>query len=134
MVALRLAAVVALAACGAGRAPAPKVVALNSAPGELVDIDAALVADHVTIVDFWAAWCAACDRIDAMLMADIADEPAIVVRRVDVGEGRTPVARAYQVGALPHLRIFDRERRLRYVLVGNDTLRTAELAKSLLAE
>jgi thiol-disulfide isomerase/thioredoxin len=112
----------------------PFVADLNHAPGELVDIDAFLVEGAVTIVDFHADWCAACDRIEAMLLSDLASSDDIVIRRVDVGAGRTPVARAYNIGVLPHLRLFDTHRRLRYVLVGNDTLRTAELARSLAAE
>ena len=131
----RIAVVIAVATgCGGGAVHPPQVVAINRTAGEMADVDGALVAEHVTIVDFWASWCGACDRIDAMLLADIADEPRIVVRKVDVGEGQTPVARAYDVGTLPHLRIFDRHRRLRYVLVGNDAIRTAELARALLDE
>jgi len=126
-----------LAGCpapSASGAAVPKYADLNHAPGEMVEIEAYLVPGRVTIVDFRADWCGACDRIEAMLRADLASDDAIVVRRVDVGAGSTPVARAYQVGALPHLRIFDRDRRMRYVLVGNDAIRTAELARGLLAE
>jgi thiol-disulfide isomerase/thioredoxin len=136
----RLAAVVAIAGCGAstpptgaGAADVPKVVQLNRT-GELIDVDAELVPDHVTVVDFWAAWCEACNTVEARLMSEISAEPAIVIRKVDVGDGTTPVARAYQIGALPHFRIFDRERRLRYVLVGNDTLQAGELARALVTE
>ena len=88
----------------------------------------------MTIVDFHAAWCGACDKIEAMVLADIKDEDDIVLRRVDVGVGRTPVAEHYDIGGLPHVEIYDRQRNVRYVLVGNDTLRTAEVARSLRAE
>jgi thiol-disulfide isomerase/thioredoxin len=123
--------VAVVASCG-GAAPVPRVLDLNRT-GEYVDVTPHLVAGMVTIVDFRADWCAACDKVLAMVLADLGDAP-VVIRRVDVGEGGTPVARAYDVGVLPHLRLFDRNRRLRYILVGNDTLRTAELARVLLAE
>ena len=46
----------------------------------------------------------------------------------------TPIAQAYKIGALPHFRIYDKHRRLRHILVGNDTLAAADLARQLLAE
>ena len=84
-----------------------------------------------TIVDFWATWCAACHRLDAALRAALVDQPGVVIRRVDIGEPDSEVARAYQIGALPHLRLYDRSRRLRYVLVGADTDDAAALAIEL---
>jgi hypothetical protein len=121
--------------CGgaAPRGDVPRVLDINAAPGAYVDVTPHLVAGMVTIVDFRADWCAACDKVEAMVLADLGDAP-VVIRRIDVGEGATPVARAYDVGGLPHHRLFDKRRHLRYVLVGNDTLRTAELARALLAE
>jgi thioredoxin 1 len=119
-----------LAACaGAAHAPARE---LQLAPaGVMVDVEAATVEDHVTIVDFWATWCAACHRLDAALRAALVDQPGVVIRRVDIGEPDSEVARAYQIGALPHLRLYDRSRRLRYVLVGADTDDAAALAIEL---
>ena len=126
-------AVVALGCGGAGRR-APLVLDLNHAPGELVDVRANTVGGMITIVDFHAEWCGACKKIEAMVLADIEDDGDIVLRRVDVGVGRTPVAEKYDIGALPHVEIYDRRRELRFVLVGNDTLRTAEVARSLRVE
>jgi thiol-disulfide isomerase/thioredoxin len=132
----RIVVVVAVSACGAPRTTTPDVpkVAQLNRTGELVDIDAELVTGVVTVVDFWADWCAACTTVEARLMSEIGDLPAIVIRKIDVGDGSTPVARAYKIGALPHYRIFDRERRLRYVLVGNDTLQAGALARELANE
>ena len=135
-----LAAAALVAACGAAGAPAPappapppRTVQLN-APGAAVDIEAHVVPGYVTVVDFWAEYCGACIVVSGMLAVQIASEPRILVRKVDVGEGSTPVARAYQIGALPHFRIYDKHRRLRHVLVGNDCVGAADLAKQLLAE
>jgi thiol-disulfide isomerase/thioredoxin len=91
-------------------------------------------AGYVTVVDFWAEWCGACTIMAGMLAVQIANEPRVIVRKVDVGEGSTAVARAYDISALPHFDIYDRKRRLRYVLVGNDCTRAPELARQLLAE
>jgi hypothetical protein len=131
--AVALAVAAAAASCG-GAPPVPLVLDLNRAPGELVDVEANAVPGMITIVDFHAAWCRACDKIEAMVLADLEHGEDIVLRRVDVGAGRTPVAEAYDVGILPHMKIYDRLRRLRYVLVGNDTLRAVEIARGLRAE
>ena len=56
------------------------------------------------------------------------------IRKVDVGDGFTPIAKHYQIGALPHFRIVDKKGVVRYVLVGNDTLKAPELAKQLANE
>jgi len=112
---------------------AEKVVQLNR-PGEAVDVEAALPVGHVVIVDFWAEWCGACKVLEAKFMAEIADEPRVVVRRVDVGDGDTPAAQRYEVGALPHVRIYDGTKALRFVLVGNDVTTTAARAMELVRE
>jgi thiol-disulfide isomerase/thioredoxin len=139
----RAAAIAAAAACGCGSAGAPPTAAPGSPPprtvqlnatGAVVDVEAAVVSEHVTVVDFWAEYCGACIVVSGMLAVQIASEPRILVRKVDVGEGPTPVAQAYKIGALPHFRVYDKHRRLRHVLVGNDCVGAADLAKQLLAE
>ena len=144
-----LAALVTGSACGPAAAPAPaapaassvapaprrpdKIVQLN-APGAAVDVVAALPAGYVTVVDFWSQSCEACGPLGQRLEAGVADEPRVVIRKVDVGDGDTPVAAAYQIAALPHFFIYDKQRRLRYDLVGPDCLAAARYARELAAE
>jgi len=124
--------VVAVAACASNhRMPVPIVDALNRVPGELVDVEAGTVDGMITIVDFRADWCKSCDRLENMVVTDIESDHDIILRTVDVGDGDTPVARAYDIHGLPHVNIYDRDRRLRQVLVGDDTIRTVEVARSL---
>ena len=58
----------------------------------------------------------------------------MLIRKIDVGDGFTPVARAYDIGALPHFRVFDKHQRLRFVLEGNDTVKASDIAKQLASE
>jgi len=118
-------------------APAPrgpdKIVQLN-APGAAVDVAAALPAGYVTVVDFWSQSCEACGPLGQRLETGVADEPRVVIRKVDVGDGDTPVAAAYQIAALPHFFIYDKQKRLRYDLIGPDCLAAARYARELAAE
>jgi thiol-disulfide isomerase/thioredoxin len=114
--------------------PVPdKVVDLNTA-GELVDVEASFVPGYVVVVDFWAEWCGACKVMEAALMEAIADEPRVLVRKVDVGDGDTPVAAHYQIGPLPHLRVYDTHGELRYLLKSNDALEAGAKALQVLRE
>jgi len=131
---------IALVACGHAGVQAPgapaapaKTVQLN-APGEPVDIAAVLPAGYVTVVDFWSESCHACVTLGGMLAVGVAKEPQIVVRKIDVGDGITPVARAYNIAALPHYLIYDKLRRLRYDLVGSDCEQASVYARQLAAE
>jgi thiol-disulfide isomerase/thioredoxin len=112
--------------------PPEKVVQLN-ADGQLVDIEASFVPGYVTVVDFWASWCKACKVMEKELMARVGDEPRIIVRKVDVGDGDTPVAEHYGIGALlPHLRVYDTQGVLRYTLIGKEAIMTGEKALEVL--
>jgi len=115
------------------RAP-PKSLQVNQ-PGVPVDIEQAVVPGYVTVIDFWAEWCGACHVVGDMLASGVAREPKILIRKVDVGaDAFTPVAEAYQIGALPHYRLYDKHGKMRYVLVGNDCTKASEIAKQLAVE
>jgi hypothetical protein len=130
--------VLAVAACGAhvaepAASPPAKSIELN--PGAaMVDVDAAVVPGFVTVVDFWSASCGACTVLGGMLAVGVAQQDRVVIRKVDVGDGFTQVAKANRINALPHFRVYDAHRRLRYDLVGNDCLTAPDLARALAAE
>jgi thiol-disulfide isomerase/thioredoxin len=126
-------ALLALGVLGCGHAAPPKTVQLN-APGAVVNIEAALVAGYVTVVDFWSETCEPCHVATAKLTAGVAADPEIRIVKVDVGDGVSPVAAAYEIGALPHYRIYDKHKRLRYFLVGKDCLDATAMARALVAE
>jgi thiol-disulfide isomerase/thioredoxin len=138
---LALAATIGLVACAsapvvATRAASPrpdKTVQLN-APGAPVDVVAALPAGYVTVVEFWSETCHACVELGGLLAVGVARDPRVVIRKIDVGDGFTPVAAAYQIDALPHFLIYDKRKRLRYDLVGTDCRQASAYALQLAAE
>jgi hypothetical protein len=127
-------ALVFVAACSGAAGPPPVKEAQLNATGAMVDVKAALVPGYVTIVDFWSESCAACTEVAAKVDVGIANQPKVIVRKIDVGDGFTAVAHAYDINALPHYNVYDPKQRLRYVLVGSDCLRAPDLARELLAE
>ncbi len=134
----RVVVVLALVACGHPHATAPqpepeKSVQINQ-PGEPVSVDAHLVPGYVTVVDFWGAHCGACVIVGGMLAVGVAQQPRVLIRKVDVGDGFTQVAKDYDISALPHYRVYDKHKRLRYDLVGNDCLKAPDIARELVAE
>ncbi len=134
---MRAALLAVLFGCGhpipAPRAEAPKSVQLNK-PGEPVELEPALASGYVTVVDFWSESCGACTIVGGMLAVQVAYAPDVLIRKIDVGDGFTAVAKQFKIGALPHYNVYDKARRLRYVLVGNDCLKAPEIAKQLAAE
>ena len=132
-------ALVLVLACKQAQAPhAPaampqKSVQLNK-PGEPIDLARHLVPGYVTVVDFWGEHCGACTVVTGHLAVGVAKDDRVLIRKIDVGDGFTQVAKDHDITALPHYRIYDKRGRLRYDLVGNDCLQAAKLAKQLAAE
>lgn len=116
-------------------APAPvtaeKVKIVNE-PGQYVALEDILVPGVVTVVDFYADWCGACMVMEEKLLEATADEPRIVLRKINIADTDTDVARKYDIGPLPHLRIYGPDGKLAHVLVGNQALQAADLSRELL--
>lgn len=124
-----------LAACATTPAGPPPVKILQvNQTGEQVELAHVLVPGYVTIVDFWSQSCGACVIVGDKVTTAIAGQPRVIMRKIDVGDGFTPVAKSFEIEALPHYNVYDRRQRLRYILVGNDCLRAPDLARALVAE
>ncbi|HUS26964.1 MAG TPA: thioredoxin family protein [Kofleriaceae bacterium] len=128
----RVALLAALVACSSAAPPPP-------VPPKVADITGPRIEDstvegYVTLVDFWSESCAACFVVADKIAPQIAGNDRVIVRKVDVGDGFTPIAQAYKISALPHWKVYDTKRRLRFILVGPDCLRAPDLANQLLSE
>jgi thiol-disulfide isomerase/thioredoxin len=131
----RVAALGVLVACGhAGPTAPPGPPPAKKAAVTSPRVEDAVVEGYVTLVDFWAESCAACEVVAGKIGDAIAKDDRVIVRTVDVGDGFNAYARAYEIGALPHWKVYDAHRRLRYVLIGKECLRAPGLARELVAE
>jgi len=97
--------------------------------GQEVDVNAALVLGKVTVVEFFATWCAPCREVEAKMLAMMEKNAGVALRKVDVGDDTdSPVAKQHEITAVPSVRIYDREGTLRYSLQGKEAKQAAELA------
>lgn len=127
-----LALLATLVACSS--APPPPPAPPKTAPFTGARVEDSTIAGYVTLVDFWSETCAACTVVESKIAEAIANNERVIVRRVDVGDGFTPIAKAYDINALPHWKVYDTKRRLRFILIGPDCLRAPDLANQLLSE
>lgn len=75
--------------------------------GRRVDIEAHLVQNKLVLFDFYADWCAPCRIIEPQIdrLAEL-HSGTLAVRKVDVIDWNSPVARQYGVEVLPYLMLY----------------------------
>jgi thiol-disulfide isomerase/thioredoxin len=93
--------------------PAGADAARINAPGQAVDLRAHLAAGKVTVVDFYAVWCQPCRKVDAHMKQVLATQPDVALRKVDVVDWDSAVARQHLQGVpnLPYVIVFGKSGR-----------------------
>lgn len=81
-----------------------------------------LAAGKVTLVDFYADWCAPCRKVDAHVYRLLQQRSDVALRKVNVVSWETPVAKRHlkNVPTLPHLRVFAKDGREVKAIFGFD--------------
>ena len=88
--------------------------------GAPVDINRHLALGNVTVVDFYADWCGPCRELSPSLEQMASTDPEIALRKIDIVNGNTAVARQYNVHAIPQVNVYNRGGRLVGTVVGAD--------------
>ena len=112
--------------------PADADVVKVNEPGQEVELEPIVASGKVTVVEFYAEWCAPCRDVERRVLAVMSAGSAVALRKVDVGEDHdTPVAKQHKVKTVPSVLIYDREGELRYTLEGKKCAQAAEIAGQL---
>jgi len=88
--------------------------------GAQVDINQHLALGNVTVVDFYADWCGPCRQLSPSLEQMARSDPEIALRKVDIVNWRTPVARQFDIHSIPQVNVYNRGGRLTGTVNGAD--------------
>lgn len=80
--------------------------------GAAVDIARHLAPGHVTIVDFYADWCGPCRMVSPTLEQMAQTDADIAVRKIDIVNWVSPVAKQYGVHSIPQVNVYNRHGQL----------------------
>jgi thiol-disulfide isomerase/thioredoxin len=76
--------------------------------GAQVDINKHLALGSVTVVDFYADWCGPCRQLSPSLEQIARTDPEIALRKIDIVNWRTAVARQFNVHSIPQVNVYNR--------------------------
>ncbi len=76
--------------------------------GAQVDITKHLALGNVTIVDFYADWCGPCKQLSPSLEQMAKADPDIALRKIDIVNWNTAVAKQYNIHSIPHVNVYNR--------------------------
>jgi thiol-disulfide isomerase/thioredoxin len=93
------------AAVAAGAAGGPDIKLVSQ--GREVVLEEHLVPGKLVVFDFYADWCAPCRYLTPQLERLAAAHPErFALRKIDVIDWESPVARQHRISSLPHLVLF----------------------------
>jgi thioredoxin 1 len=76
--------------------------------GAQVNINQHLALGNVTIIDFYADWCGPCRQLSPNLEQMARSDPEIALRKIDIVNWKTPVARQFNVYSIPQVNVYNR--------------------------
>ena len=80
--------------------------------GAEIGVQDLVVPGKITVVDFFADWCAPCRKISPYLVKLSEQHPDIVVRKVDIVNWKSPVAKQWGLRSIPNMRVYDKNGRM----------------------
>jgi thiol-disulfide isomerase/thioredoxin len=80
---------------------------------------------QITVVDFYATWCGPCKQIAPILDRLVGQQSGVVLRKVDIGNWDSGVAKKYNITSVPNIRVFDKKGRM----VGSPTSDPNQVAR-----
>jgi thiol-disulfide isomerase/thioredoxin len=88
--------------------------------GQQTDISKHLALGNVTIVDFYADWCGPCRVVEPTIKQLAQSDSDIAVRKIDIVDWGSAVAKQYNVHTLPRVEVYGRKGQLVGTVSGAD--------------
>src|SRR5467141_2467107 len=76
--------------------------------GAQVDMNRHLALGNVTVVDFYADWCGPCRQLSPNLEQMARTDPEIALRKIDIVNWNTAVAKQYNIHSIPQVNVYNR--------------------------
>ncbi len=92
-------------------APSSKVMIISNG-GKRVELAELLVPGKITVIDFYANWCAPCRKLSPSLEAIANENEHVYLRMVNIVNWESEVAGQYGLHSIPNVRVYDRQGRL----------------------
>lgn len=105
---------------------APEVISR----GEPVELKNHVAAGQVTVIEFYADWCAVCRRLDPGLKRLALTRRDLVLKRVNIGDGETAVSKQYDITATPTFHVYGADGSLFKRFVTDDLQKLADVIKA----
>lgn len=87
-------------------APVKKIDVITH--GDAVNIGRHVVPGKITIVDFYADWCGPCRQLAPFLEDKVRNDPDLVMRKIDIVNWDTAVAKQFGVQSIPRIQVYGR--------------------------
>ena len=87
----------------------PKQAAQKVAEGALPPLDSMSIKGRVTVIDFYADWCAPCRAIAPRLDALARKYSDVELRKIDIKNWKSPEAQQYNIRSIPAIYVFDKK-------------------------
>jgi thiol-disulfide isomerase/thioredoxin len=96
-------------------------IANFASPGEAIELESVIVKGKTTIVDFFSEFCGPCKELAPMLGFLAKSKEDVIVRKLDLNrkdmqsgiDFESPLAIKYSIKSIPHLKIFDKDGKLK---------------------
>ncbi|MFH1063189.1 MAG: thioredoxin family protein [Candidatus Omnitrophota bacterium] len=80
--------------------------------GAEITVDQILVPGKITLLDFYADWCAPCKQLSPYLEKLANSDKDVYLRKVNIVKWGTPVTKQFSINSVPDVRVFDRYGRM----------------------
>jgi len=92
---------------GSGGQGAADTIVTIANGGKAVNIPDLLVEGQVTVIDFYADWCAPCRKMSPLLEKVATEDNGVFLRKVDIVNWETAVVKQHAIRSVPNVWVFN---------------------------